>query len=406
VSANGDDTNQRQPGRPSDAPGDAPGGGRTNAGQSGPDAERAAEKVSVPAEGWPRWTIYMLASLALGAVGGVIFNWLTMPLAWMIGAMVFSTVAALAGAPVRGSQRIRTIFVPVLGIMLGSSFTPETLGQVSSWVPSVISMLIFVVVVIAVVSFYLHKVMGFGPVSAYFSATPGGLATMAVIGAEMGGDDRRIGLTQSIRIMLTVLIIPFYFRIFEGYEPGGLDSLGSVIDLSLKDAAILLACMLGYPLFKVVRLPSAQILGPMILSAAVHVSGLTDAKPPVEFVNIAQLVIGTGIGARFAGVSVKRLYKVMVAGAGATLFMVGFAAAAAIVLESWTGLPFAAIWLAFAPGGVAEMTLISLALGIDVAFVSTHHLVRVVFMVVAAPVVFHILQKKWGIKEDPSTHGF
>ena len=369
-------------------------------------AENDPNHLTKPPEGWPRWTFYTLASLFLGTIGGLIFDWLTFPLAWMIGAMVFTTGAALSGAPVRGSRRIRTIFIPVLGIMLGSSFTPETLGQVSSWVPSVVTMLLFVVIVVAVVGVFLHKAMGFGLVSAYFSATPGGLATMVVIGGEMGGDERRIGLTHSIRIMLTVLIIPLYFRIFEGYVPGGFGSLGSVVDLSLRDAAMLVSCMLGYPLFKVLRLPSAQILGPMTLSAIIHVTGLTTAKPPVEIVNIAQVVIGTGIGARFVDVSVVRLYPVMMAAAGGTVFMVGFAALAALALEALTGLPFAAIWLAFAPGGVAEMTLISLALGIDVAFVSTHHLVRVVFMVIAAPLIFHFIDGKWGLREDPNDHKF
>lgn len=370
----------------------------------GIEGERAEDALRAPAEGWPRWTFYMLASLAFGAAGGLIFDWLTMPLAWMIGAMVFSTVAALAGAPVRGSKRIRTIVVPVLGIMLGSSFTPETLDRVGTWVPSIATMLVFVTTVIAVVSVYLYRVMGFGPVSAYFSATPGGLAMMVATGSEMGGDDRRIGLTHSSRIMLTVLIIPLYFRLFEGYVPGGLQTLGSVVDISLRDALILASCMLGYPVFKLLRLPAAQILGPMAFSIAIHATGLTTAKPPVEVVNIAQVVIGTGIGARFVGVSVVRLYRVIVAGAGGTVVMVGGAALAALGLESVTGLPFAAAWLAFAPGGLAEMTLISLALGIDVAFVSTHHLVRMVFMVVAAPLVFAFLQRKWGISEDPSMH--
>jgi len=86
--------------------------------------------------------------------------------------------------------------------------------------------------------------------------------------------------------------------------------------------------------------------------------------------------------------------------------MVGLAALAGLGLSQVTGLPFDAIWLAFAPGGLAEMTLISLAMGIDVAFVSTHHLIRVTFMVIAAPIVFQLLRKHFGIKEDPSTHGF
>ena len=84
--------------------------------------------------------------------------------------------------------------------------------------------------------------------------------------------------------------------------------------------------------------------------------------------------------------------------------MVMLAAAAAWLISTWTGLPFAAVWLAFAPGGLAEMTLISLALGIDVAFVSTHHVVRVVFMVVAAPIVFNILERRFNLKETASQH--
>ena len=83
-------------------------------------------------------------------------------------------------------------------------------------------------------------------------------------------------------------------------------------------------------------------------------------------------------------------------------FMMALAAAVGWVLSEATGLPFHAIWLAFAPGGLAEMTLISLTMGIDVAFVSTHHVIRVAFMVIAAPAVFHFLQKKWGIKEEKS----
>lgn len=373
-----------------------------NAPEKAPDQ---SPPVAPPNVTLARWLVLIVMSLGIGAVGGVLFQWMAMPLAWMIGAMIFVTIAALSGAPMRGSSGLRNFMVPVLGIMLGSAFTPETLGQVHRWVPSILIMLVFVAIVIAGVATYLYRIMGFGPVSAYFSATPGGLTTMVVIGGAWGGDEKRIGLTHSIRILLTVLIIPFYFKIFEGYVPGGLESLGSIVDLTFKDGLILATCALGFPLFKILKLPAAQILGPMSLSAVVHAVGLTEAKPPIEMVNLAQLVIGTSIGARFAGVSVKRLFRVMIAAAVSTVFMVTLAAAAAWGLGEATGLPFHAIWLAFAPGGVAEMTLVSLSMGIDVAFVSTHHVIRVAFMVVAAPVVFHILRKHWDVKENPSQHG-
>ena len=56
-------------------------------------------------------------------------------------------------------------------------------------------------------------------------------------------------------------------------------------------------------------------------------------------------------------------------------------------------LPFAALLLAFVPGGIAEMGLVALALGQDVAFVSTHHVARVVLVIMLAPLAFRLLRR-------------
>ena len=349
----------------------------------------------------PPVVIPILLTLLLGAAGGWIFDQWRMPLAWMIGAMIFTTTAALAGAPLKGSRRLRTVVIPVLGVMLGSAFTPDAMSGAGRWIPSLAVMIVFVVIVATCVGLFFYRAMGFGAVTSYFSATPGGLATMVVIGGDMGGDERTISLTHSVRVLLTVLVIPFWFRWFQGYEPGGLAALGSVMDIAPLDAVVLLACaVVGYPVARLLRVPSAHLLGPMLLSAAIHLAGVSAAKPPVEIVNLAQLVIGAGIGARFVGVSVFAVFRVLAAAIASTLFMLTLAAVTAIALEGLTGMPFRALWLAFAPGGLAEMTLISLAMSIDPAMVSTHHLLRVMFMVLAAPVVFTVLQKRFGITED------
>jgi uncharacterized protein len=43
--------------------------------------------------------------------------------------------------------------------------------------------------------------------------------------------------------------------------------------------------------------------------------------------------------------------------------------------------------LSYAPGGFAEMSLIGLALGIEVAMVATHHLFRLFLIVLTSPFV-------------------
>jgi membrane AbrB-like protein len=335
----------------------------------------------------------MVLTLILGGAGGVLFHELHMPLPWMIGALVFTVIASLSGAPLVRPKRLRLYMVPVLGVMLGAGFTPEAIRHATEWIASLSMLLVYAIGITAMVSYYLVKVAKWDAATSYFSASPGGFGEMALLGEAMGADDRKISLNHSVRIMLTVLIIPFWFKFFEGYQPGNMGALGNMADIRLKDAAILIACaVVGFYVARRLRFPAAQLLGPTLVSAIVHMMGLTEARPPQEIVALAQVVIGAAIGCRFLGISLRQMFGTMTQAAGITLFMLGAAYAGAWVVSQFTGIPVNTLWLAFAPGGLAEMTLISLSLGIDVAFVSVHHMVRVIFLVSMAPIAFKLLE--------------
>lgn len=53
------------------------------------------------------------------------------------------------------------------------------------------------------------------------------------------------------------------------------------------------------------------------------------------------------------------------------------------------------------PGGLAEMSVIALSLGIETAFVATHHVARFAIIVIGAAVVFRAA-RRWRNKEDPA----
>ena len=71
--------------------------------------------------------------------------------------------------------------------------------------------------------------------------------------------------------------------------------------------------------------------------------------------------------------------------------MLGIAAAFADIVSHLLGLPMYALLLAISPGGLAEMSLVALALDVDTAFVATMHLVRIVLIVTFAPAFFRAL---------------
>jgi membrane AbrB-like protein len=347
----------------------------------------------------------ILLALALGSVGGWTAYHFSVPLAWMLGAMTTTTVAAVCGLPVALPLVFRTAMVGVLGVMLGSGFAPEILDRLGDWTVSLLGLAAYTMAVTGAVTLFLRRFCGYDPVTAYFSAAPGGLSEMVVVGSQYGGDERVISLTHTSRILLVVLALPFLMQLIFGYTPGPRPAAGiPLVDANPFDMLVLTFCGLaGFILARLARLPAAAILGPMLFSAAFHMTGVTEAKPPVELVNAAQVVVGTTIGCRFAGVRMALVARSIVASVGSTIILVATGLLCAVLLHPLTGLPTIGIFLAFAPGGVAEMSLIALALSIDAALVATHHIVRIFLIVVFTPMLFRALPARLvGRRELPA----
>ena len=339
------------------------------------------------------------AAFLLAGLGGVIFDYLGLPLPWMLGAITACTAATLSGVRIAMSNPLRTVMIAVLGTLLGSGFTPDIIDQAPRWMVTLCVLAVTVVLTVAIVMFYMRRVAGFDRPTAYFAATPGGLSEMTIVGASMGGDDRMISLVHTVRVTIVVFVIPFWFYLFEGYDaPAAMTNMATITETSRLDLALLAVCAVVGPFgAKLLRLPGAVLTGPMLLSATFHLTGLTETRPPMELLALAQLVIGASIGCRFSGISVRRILSTLIYGAGSTVIMLIVTTAIGYLVASITGEPRDAVLLAFSPGGLAEMTLVALAMGSDVAFITTHHLVRLMLVVAFAPIVFRLLDRFAGI---------
>lgn len=342
-----------------------------------------------------RW-LRMAGALALGAAGGTLADWAGLPLAWMIGAMLATTAGAMAGLPIAVPPALRSLFVVVLGVMLGSSFTPAILDRLGEWAVSLSALTVYIALSGAAGLLVFRRLAGYDRVTAYFSAMPGGLSEMVLVGTAMGGDARVISLTHAARILLIVLVLPFAFQWLLGYHPAARSDFGAAVsELTARDLALLGLCgVAGAFGARALRVPAAAVVGPMILSAVVHLAGWTAAPPPDLLVAAAQVVVGTSIGCRFAGVGLSFVLRIAAAAAAVTLAMVIVTLLVAGALHGITGLPTDALVLAFAPGGLAEMSLIALALSMDAAFVATHHIVRIFLIVVLAPLAFRLTGRR------------
>ncbi len=361
------------------------------------ESENPTPSVRPQATGTGRTWHATVFAIALGALGGAVFWRLGLPLPWMMGAMCCTTLAAVVGLPMRLPLNLRSVMVAILGVMLGSAFTPVLLGQIGLWTVSLLALVPYLLVGSLLCAFYFRKAGGYDPVTAFFSGVPGGLSEMIVLGDQRGGDARAISLAHATRILLVVFTIPFWFRAMYGAgdAAGGVSGQPYLAEIPAAELATLgLTALIGGLVGRRLPIPAAILIAPMVLSAAVHLASVSTMQPPLEIVAAAQVVLGTAIGCRFAGTTAALVGRAAVLALGALVILLAVAVVFALGVSALTGLDAEALLLAYAPGGLAEMSLIALAQNIDPAFVSAHHIMRIGLVVTLAPALFVLLERR------------
>lgn len=341
------------------------------------------------------------SALALGIAGGAAFFWLSLPLPWMLGAMAATSVAAVSGVSLAMSKHLRHIMIAVIGVLLGSAFTPELAGQIARWAASLTILAVFLALLAVLVPWCLRRA-GYDRATAFFSALPAGLTEMTAVGSDNGGNPQTIALTHTVRVLIVAFAIPFLMVILAGYERPTVGRETS-IDVSSTDLGVLATCCLvGLWLGLKFKLPAGALAGPLVLSALVHVTGLTTSSPPDFLISTAQVVLGASVGARFSGLTLARTAKTISLAAAVTIGMLVLSGAGAMLLGPIISVDPLALLLALAPGGVTEMSLMALALDQDIAFVTTHHVVRIALIVMIGPAVFAAMEH-WRMRAAPTS---
>ncbi len=337
--------------------------------------------------------------IAAGA-GAVAFLALGLPLPLLLGPMLACLAVALAGVRLQGMGGLGTFMRTFLGVAIGASVTPELVTELPRYAPSLI-LVPFLVVTIGCVGYpLLRRVYGFDHPTAYFAAMPGGLQDMLVLGAEAGGNVRTMSLIHATRVLVIVTAAPFLLTLIYGLDltdPPG-EPIG---DLPIGQTALMVAAALvGWRAARRLNLFGASIIGPMIVTATLSLSGVLSHRPPAEMIWVAQFFIGITVGATYTGITAAEFRRDL--GAGllfslivATISLAFITLALGVLPGILPGAPPKGeleVILAFLPGGQAEMTVIALVAGADVALVVAHHILRIVFIVLLAPTFAALLQ--------------
>lgn len=340
--------------------------------------------------------------LALGTLGGFAAQAVGLPMPFLVGGLVTIGIYTivmfnLAAREVRFPQQVRKVFIAFIGVMIGSAFNRDLISVLPSLWLVFVAMLVYVVLTHAI-GYQLFRRLGkYDPITALYAAMPGGLIEAVAMGEAAGGDVRILSVQHFARVVIVVLTIPFLFLMWTGNAVGSAAGMGFDSGIwgawDLVMIAALAAAGLGLGLL--VKLPAGHMMGPLLLSAVVHGSGLVDTVSPNWLLNVSQLVIGVGLGTMFTGVTLKLILRTFGLGVVSVTMMLSMGAMFAVVLHQIVPLSFEALFISFAPGGVTEMGLVALSLGANPVMVSANHLFRIILTVVVCNVAY----RKFGFRK-------
>ena len=349
----------------------------------------------------PRTFTSIATALALSIGGGLLFSLVRIPLPWMLGPLFFVGLAGINGikvSDIRGGRQTGQLLV---GCALGLYFTPEVSRQLLEFGVYIVLAAFLAIMAGGLGSLVLRRVSGIDAATAFFGSVPGGAAEMAVMAERAGARFDQVALCHSLRLLLVVSIIPIAVTMTGASGSSSYTPLTTAIVPEGLAVLILLAAVTSW-LFTKTGMPNAWLLGPLLASMAVTISGFTLSAIPQILSVAAQILIGCALGTRFKPSlrsESKQLVKGILAGASCTLVLSTLLG----ILVAWLideSIP--AMILATSPGGIAEMCLTAKILKLGVPLVTSFQVTRLAIVITCSLPLWNLFRR---LKNSEKTGG-
>jgi uncharacterized protein len=347
--------------------------------------------VTVKSTRWralARWALLVAVTIAVT----VPLSMVGVPSAPLFAALVVGIVLALAAVAPAGVPRPLGLAAQgVLGVYIGTMVAPESVGALGEhW-----AIVLVVVVATLVVSISAGALMGLHrdvtPLTGALALVAGGASGLVAIARELGGDDRVVAVVQYLRVGLVTASMPVVVTLIfrpDRSHPAVLATDSASAPWYLSIAMVTGVAVVGIVLGRLVRLPGAGLLGPMAVTVALELSGMSFGfAVPMVVVQVAYALIGWQAGVAFTRESIRAIGRALPLALSLIVALSIATAGLGLLLAHVTGMSPLEGYLATSPGGVYAVLATAVDTGSNVTFIVAAQVLRILVMLFAAPLM-------------------
>ncbi len=333
-------------------------------------------------------------TLIIALAGGTAFTLVGFPAGLICGSVLAVATAALLRRPVKVPVPLSRVCFAVIGIQLGVVMTPETIESFAAWPASIVLVMVASLAMMLATATYLHLVHRWDRLSALLGGSPGSMTQVIALSTELHANLPAIAIVQTLRILLLTTVIPGGLALFGLVAPAMPVIRGPAGGSSVADIAMVVAVsgIAAFALWRL-RFPAGLLFGAMAGSGVLHGTGLVHAVLPWWVGSAAILVLGALVGSRFANTTFPLITGYLGAAFGSFAVSLSIAALFAMLVAYCFSFPIANVMVAFSPGALDTMMVLSLALHLDPIYVGAHHFARFIVTAFSVAIVARRIAK-------------
>ena len=122
-----------------------------------------------------------ISVILISIPSAIVADYFNVPLAWMLGPMIVTSIAALAGLKVVMPKIALSSILIILGLHIGNYIDQNLFNQMINWIWTSAIMLIYIITCILIVSKYLQKYSRLWGKGLNISSAPGALGPLMIL---------------------------------------------------------------------------------------------------------------------------------------------------------------------------------------------------------------------------------
>ena len=339
------------------------------------------------------FSIKFISVLIISLPSAIIAEYFNIPLAWFLGPMIITSIAALSGLKIIMPKIVLSFILIILGLHIGNYIDQNLFNQMLDWIWTSLIMLIYIIICILVVAKYLKKFASYGEKASIFSAAPGALGPLMILAENEKTDLSQVATSHLIRLIIIITVIPFI--IINNSDNNVLldNDFNYLAQNHINLIFLIIASIFFIFVFDKIKIPAALLSGTLFASGLLQITDIATYKLPDETVNFCLLILGSSVGCRFAEKTIKEIANNSLHSIVATTILVVIGLFAAYLATFFVDTNILTLILSFSPGGIYEVAVIAIAFDLDPDFVAFHHIIRLLFILFTVPIVLRVLEK-------------